>query len=73
MIDTDLNTWLIEANSSPAMDYSTHVTEKVVSEALNDLPKVIFDYPNDKTADTGYFRLLINNEEVDINMIPNNK
>jgi len=30
MIDTDFNAWLIEVNSSPAMDYSTHITEKLV-------------------------------------------
>ena len=30
MIDTDFNCWLIEVNSSPAMDYSTHVTEVLV-------------------------------------------
>jgi tubulin monoglycylase TTLL3/8 len=30
MIDDEFNAWLIEVNSSPAMDYSTHVTEKLV-------------------------------------------
>ena len=30
MVDEDLNVWLIEINSSPSMDYSTHVTEKLV-------------------------------------------
>lgn len=30
MLDSDFNAWLIEVNSSPAMDYSTHVTEKLV-------------------------------------------
>jgi D-alanine-D-alanine ligase-like ATP-grasp enzyme len=30
MVDEDLNVWLIEINSSPAMDYSTHITEKLV-------------------------------------------
>jgi tubulin monoglycylase TTLL3/8 len=30
MIDDEFNAWLIEVNSSPAMDYSTHITEKLV-------------------------------------------
>jgi len=30
MIDEEFNCWLIEVNSSPAMDYSTHITEKLV-------------------------------------------
>ena len=30
MIDDNFNPWLIEVNSSPAMDYSTKVTEKLV-------------------------------------------
>ena len=30
MVDEDFNCWLIEVNSSPAMDYSTHITEKLV-------------------------------------------
>ena len=34
MIDTDFKPWLIEVNSSPSMEYSTHVTQKLVPEAL---------------------------------------
>ena len=30
MVDTEFNAWLIEVNSSPAMDYSTHITEILV-------------------------------------------
>lgn len=30
MIDTSLNVWLIEVNSSPAMDYSTQITANLV-------------------------------------------
>ena len=44
MIDTDFNAWLIEVNSSPAMDYSTYVTEKLVKQCLEDTCKVIIDY-----------------------------
>jgi tubulin monoglycylase TTLL3/8 len=55
MIDDKFGVWLIEVNSSPAMDYSTvnnnlfnvkkkHVTEKIVKEGSGDLAKVIVDY-----------------------------
>ena len=30
MVDEDYNSWLIEINSSPAMDYSTPITERLV-------------------------------------------
>ena len=32
MLDEMLNAWLIEINSSPAMDFSTNITEKLVKE-----------------------------------------
>jgi tubulin monoglycylase TTLL3/8 len=44
MIDDDLNCWLIEVNSSPAMDYSTPVTERLVKLCLEDTIKVVVDY-----------------------------
>ena len=44
MIDDELNCWLIEVNSSPAMDYSTHVTERLVKLVLEDTIKVVVDY-----------------------------
>ena len=46
MIDEDLNCWLIEVNSSPAMDYSTAVTERLVKMVLEDTIKVVVDYAN---------------------------
>jgi len=61
MVGEDMKVWLIEINSSPAMDYSTHVTERLVKMVLSDLVKVIVDYPNSKkkkAADTGGFELL---------------
>ena len=30
MVDTSLNVWLIEVNSSPSMEYSSPVTQKMV-------------------------------------------
>ena len=41
MVDEDFNCWLIEINSSPAMDYSTHVTERLVKMVLEDTIKVL--------------------------------
>ena len=34
MVDHNFITWLIEVNSSPAMDYSTKVTTKLVKITL---------------------------------------
>ena len=64
MIDEEFNCWLIEVNSSPAMDYSTHITEKLVKTCLEDTCKIIVDYEIPKTAkgkakvDTGDYELI---------------
>lgn len=64
MIDDEFNAWLIEVNSSPAMDYSTAITEKLVKICLEDIVKVLVDYEDAKTAkkkakvDTGEFELI---------------
>ena len=64
MIDDQFNAWLIEVNSSPAMDYSTPVTEKLVKQCLEDCCKVLLDYEIPKTAkgkakvETGEFELI---------------
>ena len=60
MCDEDFNSWLIEVNSSPAMDYSTHVTERLVKMVLEDTIKVVVDYgmaplKKQKKIDTGGF------------------
>ena len=44
MVDEEMNCWLIEVNSSPAMDYSTDVTERLVKMVLEDTMKVVVDY-----------------------------
>ena len=44
MVDEDLNCWLIEVNASPAMDYSTDVTERLVKMVAEDTMKVVVDY-----------------------------
>lgn len=61
MIDDDFNVWLIEINSSPAMDYSTPVTERLVQKGSEDIIKVVVDYASTKgeknkaKVDTGGF------------------
>merc|ERR1712216_903839 len=55
----NLRTWLIEVNSSPAMDYSTEVTLPLVKKVMQDVPKVLFDYPEKgPDADTGEWDLM---------------
>ena len=43
MIDSDLNVFLIEINSSPAMDYSTSITQKLVQEMSENLIQIVID------------------------------
>jgi len=70
MIDEEFNCWLLEVNSSPAMDYSTHVTEKLVKMCLEDTCKVIIDYEVPKTnkkrsqIDTGEYELIYKSSRV---------
>ena len=44
MVDEYLNCWLIEVNASPAMDYSTAVTERLVKMVAEDTMKVVIDW-----------------------------
>ena len=44
MVDENFNVWLIEVNSSPAMDYSSQVTERMVQTMLYKLLTVVLDY-----------------------------
>jgi len=61
MLDADLNVWLIEVNTSPAMDYSTHVTEVLVKQVLADSVRLVVDGKfgvGCKNVDTGKFKLI---------------
>ena len=58
MVDTDLRPWLLEANTSPAMDYSTAVTEELVKRVLEDTVKVVVDRRDRREAETGRFSLI---------------
>ena len=58
MIDTQYNPWLIEINTSPALDYSTvrfiqPVTERLVKEMIPHVFNIIFD----ETGDTSEYFL----------------
>ena len=59
--DSDQNVWLIEVNSSPAFDFSSDVTEKLIKSASEDYIKVVIDRnikynPNaSESSDTGLF------------------
>ena len=46
MIDEDFNVYLIEVNASPALDYSTKITEKLVKIMVKDLIELVIDYNN---------------------------
>ena len=46
MIDEDLNVYLIEVNSSPALDYSTKITEMLVKDMIKDLIELVIDNEN---------------------------
>ena len=63
MVDEDFHCWLLEVNSSPAMDYSTPVTERLVKMVLEDTVKVVVDYAlagekKKKKVDTGLYECI---------------
>ena len=63
MVDSDLRCWLIEINSSPAMDYSSAVTERLVKMVCEDTIKVVVDHhfaPHHKKGkiDTGLYECI---------------
>jgi tubulin monoglycylase TTLL3/8 len=64
MIDDRLNPWLIEVNSSPAMDYSTPVTEKLVKMVMEDIVKIVVDLRRKKSKKkaAGEFRCIYSGE-----------
>lgn len=40
MVDTCFNVWLLEVNSSPSMEYSSSITERMVKEVLYNLADI---------------------------------
>lgn len=65
MIDDLLNPWLIEINTSPAMDYSTPVTQRLVKMVLEDVAKVVVDLKSKKSKKktAGLFKCIYNGED----------
>ena len=59
MIDEDYNVFLIEVNASPALDYSTKITENAVKTTVKDLIEIFID------KDTG--RNFIDKSEKNVN------
>ena len=43
MVDTSLNVWLIEVNSSPSMEYSSPVTQKMVQDVLPNIADLVIE------------------------------
>jgi tubulin monoglycylase TTLL3/8 len=60
VIDSTCKPWLIEANKTPALDHSTKVTQILIPKMLEDIIKVVIDYPcacEKSVVDTGNFEL----------------
>lgn len=49
MVDTDLNVWLIEVNSSPSMEYSTPITKKLVQSVMPQIVRIMLDHDHGKS------------------------
>ena len=49
MVDSELNVWLIEVNSSPSMEYSTPITEKLVKQVMPQIVRIIIDHNHGNT------------------------
>lgn len=49
MVDADLNVWLIEVNSSPSMEFSTPITEKLVKQVMPQIVRIILDHNHGNT------------------------
>ncbi|KAL6434340.1 hypothetical protein ACFW04_006042 [Cataglyphis niger] len=57
MIMEDFSVWLIEINSHPDMSYSSSVTTRLCRQVMEDTIKVVIDFREDNSADTGDFEL----------------
>ena len=66
MIDEDFNVYLIEVNASPALDYSTKITEMLVKSMVKDLIEIVIDNENGKHCESRKDKLSPNNKFVQI-------
>ena len=59
MVDDNLNVWLIEVNASPSMaTKGSEVLKHLVKGVMTDLAKVVVDWEDRKSSDTGGFELV---------------
>jgi tubulin monoglycylase TTLL3/8 len=78
MIDEDMNVFLIEVNASPALDYSTKITENAVKTMVKDLIEIIIDHDNGKnlmdynSLEGNKFIQIFNEKKGDFIKIPSN-
>jgi hypothetical protein len=74
MVDSDLNVWLLEVNSSPCMEYSPEIIKKWVKLVMEDTLKVVLDYPGqiikDSDIDTGLWTLIHKGKYIEQNHSP---
>ena len=77
MVDTELNVWMLEVNSSPDMSFSTPVTEKLVSTMMPQLGEIILDgnHGNNGTVGEahGNYELIYDGNEPDTVINPLNQ
>ena len=73
MFDDEMNIYLIEINASPAMDYSTKITERLVKEMIETLFQIVIDNKdNNEINKIGKFYKIDNGkEEINNSLIPN--
>ena len=74
MIDEDFNVYLIEINSSPAMDYSTSITGRLVKEMLGNIIQIVIDHKdNNENCDKigKYLKIYNGKEEINEKFLPN--
>jgi tubulin monoglycylase TTLL3/8 len=62
MVDTNLNVWLLEVNSSPSMEYSSAITERMVKEVLYNLS----DIANLQIQENNHFKMGDSNGKFDL-------
>ncbi|XP_069357182.1 tubulin glycylase 3A-like isoform X1 [Maniola hyperantus] len=56
LLDKEYKPWLIEINSCPDLNHTTHVTAKICPAVVSDIIKVVIDYSNNPKASTGRFQ-----------------
>jgi tubulin monoglycylase TTLL3/8 len=63
MVDSDLNVWLIEINSSPSMAYATPVHRALVPQVMREMARVVIG-GEIKNPEAGYFECIHDSTDV---------